>query len=158
MLVPNQLRSFVALAETRSFTRAAEVLDASQPTISRHLKLLEAELGQPLVEQYGRQVHLTEAGRTLELEARRVLGAFDGGSRGTAVRVLPATAARRWPRRAPRRRMQSAREQALPRLRIRSRRNCCRPAGQRSRPLPSRRRRLPMFGFPSSKSALSILA
>lgn len=76
MLVPNQLRSFVALAETRSFTRAAEVLDASQPTISRHLKLLEAELGQPLVEQYGRQVHLTEAGRTLELEARRVLGAL----------------------------------------------------------------------------------
>ena len=49
-----QLRYFLAVADVRSFTRAAEVVGVAQPTLSRQLKALEDELGAPLVDRGAR--------------------------------------------------------------------------------------------------------
>jgi DNA-binding transcriptional LysR family regulator len=59
------LKSFVAVAETRSFSRAAEALHWTQPTLSRRIARLEAELGVRLFERYGRHVECTTAGQVL---------------------------------------------------------------------------------------------
>ena len=68
-----QLQSFAAVAECRSFTRAAERLFVSQPTVSMHIRDLEQELRTKLVVRSTHAVELTESGRTLYDYASRLL-------------------------------------------------------------------------------------
>lgn len=64
------LRYFVAVAEERNFTRAAERLTMTQPALSRAVRVLEAAVGAPLLERGYRDVTLTEAGEVLLARAR----------------------------------------------------------------------------------------
>jgi len=57
-----QVRYFVALAETLNFTRAAEQCNVSQPALTRAIQQLEYELGGPLVRRERRNSHLTDLG------------------------------------------------------------------------------------------------
>src|SRR6218665_988104 len=72
-----QIRAFLAIAETGSVTRAAELLHVVQPAISRQLKLLEEELGVTLFERDRQGMLLTEAGRLLSERAGRALRELD---------------------------------------------------------------------------------
>ncbi|CAL9345371.1 HTH-type transcriptional regulator HdfR [Streptomyces sp. enrichment culture] len=67
------LQHFVAVAEDRHFTRAAERLMVSQSGLSASVRALERELQAPLFVRTTRRVTLTEAGRALLGEARRIL-------------------------------------------------------------------------------------
>lgn len=67
------LEYVVALDEEQHFHRAAERCFVSQPTLSGQIKKLEDTLGIQLVERNGRQVRMTEAGREVAQQARRVL-------------------------------------------------------------------------------------
>jgi LysR family transcriptional regulator, low CO2-responsive transcriptional regulator len=67
-----QMRVFAAVARSRSFTRAARELHLTQPAISQQIKLLETEIGLPLLEHVGRQIHLTAAGDELLRYAAQV--------------------------------------------------------------------------------------
>jgi DNA-binding transcriptional LysR family regulator len=58
-------KSFVAVAENRSFSRAAHALHTTQPTLSRQIARLEGDLGVRLFERYGRHVECTPAGEVL---------------------------------------------------------------------------------------------
>jgi hypothetical protein len=58
-----QLRYFLAVAECESFTKGAEKVAISQPSLSVQIAALEYELGAPLFDRLGRRVALTEAGR-----------------------------------------------------------------------------------------------
>lgn len=60
-----QLKYFLEIAETGSFTAAALKLGVAQPALSRQMKLLEQELGSTLLLRHGRGVELTEAGLLL---------------------------------------------------------------------------------------------
>ncbi len=71
------LRNVVALAEELNFTRAAARCNMSQPPFSRSIALLEAELGVRLFERTRHHVKLTEAGRELFHDARRILSLTD---------------------------------------------------------------------------------
>ncbi len=66
-------RFFIAVAETGSFTRAAERLSVTQPAISRQIAQLERIVGSKLLDRNGHRVQKTEAGRLFEAEAREVL-------------------------------------------------------------------------------------
>ncbi|MDT0351068.1 LysR family transcriptional regulator [Pseudonocardia charpentierae] len=68
-----QLAYFVALADVRSFTGAADSLRVAQPTLSRQVKALEDELGAPLVQRTRGAVTLTSAGEAVLPLARRML-------------------------------------------------------------------------------------
>jgi DNA-binding transcriptional LysR family regulator len=68
-----QLRVFVAVAQNRSFTRAARELHLTQPAVSQQLKLLEQQAGMPLFETIGRTLHLTSAGEELLRHALQVI-------------------------------------------------------------------------------------
>jgi LysR family hydrogen peroxide-inducible transcriptional activator len=59
------LKSFLAVAEARSFSRAARTVHSTQPTLSRQIARLETELGTRLFERYGRHVELTFNGQLL---------------------------------------------------------------------------------------------
>lgn len=74
---PALLRTFVALAETRSFTRAGERLGLSQPTVSQHVRRLETAAGRLLVERDTRAVTLTDNGDAMLGFARGILAAHD---------------------------------------------------------------------------------
>lgn len=69
----HQLRYFLAVAETGSFSRAAERSHVAQPSLSQQIQKLERELGQPLFDRLSRKVTLTEAGVGLLPYARRIL-------------------------------------------------------------------------------------
>src|SRR6267143_1780161 len=69
----HQLRYFCAVAETGSFSRAAEQTHVSQPSLSQQILKLEDELGARLFDRLGRSVRLTELGKTFLPRARAVL-------------------------------------------------------------------------------------
>ena len=99
-----QLQAFVALAEQRSFTRAARLCHLSQPAFSALIGQLEDTLGLRLFDRSTRHVEPTAEGLAFELSARRVLAEFDGAvsdlgdrlarRRGrVAIALLPSLAA-----------------------------------------------------------------
>jgi len=73
----NELRSFLAVAEEGSFSRAAQELHLSQPAVSKRVAALEADLETRLFDRIGHAVRLTEAGRMLLPRARAVLQALE---------------------------------------------------------------------------------
>ncbi|MEU8306615.1 LysR substrate-binding domain-containing protein [Actinomadura sp. NPDC048955] len=68
-----QLGYFVAVAEERHFTRAAERVQVAQPAVSQQIRRLEAEVGEPLFRRDRRSVALTAAGEALLPHARAML-------------------------------------------------------------------------------------
>lgn len=60
-----QVRYFVAVAETLNFTRAAEQCNVTQPALTRAIKQLEFELGGDLIRREGRNTHLTDLGNRM---------------------------------------------------------------------------------------------
>ena len=80
----HQLRYFCAVAETGSFSRAAEHSHVSQPSLSQQILKLEAELGARLFDRLGRSVRLTEVGKTFLPRARAVLRELEA-ARGDVV-------------------------------------------------------------------------
>jgi DNA-binding transcriptional LysR family regulator len=71
------LEVFLAVAETGSFSRAAERVFLTQPAISKRIATLEAELGTPLFDRIGRGIQLTEAGRALLARSRAIVRELD---------------------------------------------------------------------------------
>ena len=69
----DQLRTFVAIAETGSFTRAAEVVHKTQSAVSMQMKRLEERLARPIFMRDGRASKLTEDGERLLDYARRIV-------------------------------------------------------------------------------------
>jgi len=67
------LQAFVAVAEHGSFSEAAAQLFLTQPAVSKRVRQLEQDLGVDLFDRIGRNISLTEAGRTLLPRARRLL-------------------------------------------------------------------------------------
>lgn len=76
-IAPELYRSFIAISEHGSFTRAAEQLSLTQPAISAHMKRLQQLLGGDLLVKKGQGVGLTELGSIVENYARRVLALND---------------------------------------------------------------------------------
>jgi len=76
-----QLEVFLAVARERSFSRAAQKIHLSQPTLSEHVRELEKELGRPLFVRRGRVIALTEAGRVFEPRAVRAVAAVEDARR-----------------------------------------------------------------------------
>ncbi|CAM5303484.1 LysR family transcriptional regulator OS=Streptomyces microflavus OX=1919 GN=G3I39_31910 PE=3 SV=1 [Streptomyces microflavus] len=68
-----QLTYFVAVAETLHFTRAAEAVHVSQPSLSQQIRALETELGAELFSRARGNIALTDAGEALLPLARRIL-------------------------------------------------------------------------------------
>ena len=74
----SHLRYFVRLAETRHYTKAAEQMYISQPSLSHAIAQLEQELGVPLFEKSGRNVELTQFGEVFLKQVRQSLEILDG--------------------------------------------------------------------------------
>lgn len=73
MLEISQLRCFVAVGDELHFGRAAERLNMTQPPLSRQIRLLEHQVGTPLLERTNRVVRFTTAGKVFFTEATRIL-------------------------------------------------------------------------------------
>lgn len=80
-VMPRAIHYLLAVAEQKSFTRAAEVLYVSQPTLSQQIKQLEDSLNVQLLDRTGRNVQLTSAGEVYLQHARRALGELETASR-----------------------------------------------------------------------------
>ena len=70
-----QLKHFLDLASTGSFSKSAEKLFLTQPALSRSIKSLEDELGQALFDRVGRKNELTAFGKHILLQAKDLLEA-----------------------------------------------------------------------------------
>jgi DNA-binding transcriptional LysR family regulator len=101
-LTLRQIEVFNAVARLKNYTRAAESLHMSQPAVSMQIKQLEDNVGLPLFEQVGKQIHLTDAGRymydygrsmsDLLAEAEAVFEAIKGVERGSLSISVATTA------------------------------------------------------------------
>jgi LysR family transcriptional regulator, hypochlorite-specific transcription factor HypT len=67
------LEDFVSLAETRSFSRSAQLRHVTQPAFSRRIQSLEAWAGTDLVDRSSYPTRLTSAGKTLHAQALEIL-------------------------------------------------------------------------------------
>ncbi len=95
----DSLRRFVAVAESGSVRRAADVVGVTQPALTRTIRLLEEQVGAPLFERRSRGIHLTSLGGRVLIHARHLLReallaeteihALREGERGT-VRIAAA--------------------------------------------------------------------
>ncbi len=74
-----QLDAFIAAADCGSFSRAAELLNVAQPSLSNRIQSLEREVGQAMFERMGRGVKLTDAGRAFLPYAQRILRTLNDG-------------------------------------------------------------------------------
>ena len=74
---PRHLRAFTALADTGTFSSAAEEVHLGQPALSQAIAKLEDSVGVRLIERTTRSVRLTPAGQEFLVEARRVLEAYE---------------------------------------------------------------------------------
>ena len=84
-----KLDVFCKVVELKSFTKAAQAVRLSQPTVSDHIRNLEEELGQKLLDRLGREVEPTPVGRLLygyatkilrlQQETLQALAEFNGG-------------------------------------------------------------------------------
>ena len=74
-----QLEAFVQVANQRSFSRAAEALFLTQPSVTARIQALERDLGERMFERSGRGVRLTEVGAVFLPHAERVLQALNAG-------------------------------------------------------------------------------
>lgn len=79
------LEYFIAVAEERHFTRAAERMRVAQSGLSASIRTLERELGADLFIRSTRRVELTEAGRALLIEAHRTLASVDAARDAVAA-------------------------------------------------------------------------
>lgn len=77
MYDPEQLRTFLAVAQSLSFTRAADSLGIRQPTVSQHIRKLEAAVGRPLLVRDTRSVTLTADGEAMAGFARSIIAAHE---------------------------------------------------------------------------------
>ena len=97
MLDTDQLRSFLAIVDSGSFTKAADRVHKTQSAVSMHIRRLEEQLGCALFVKQGRGARLTEEGEKLIEFARRIVqveaGAFAAlsrkGLRGAARLGIP---------------------------------------------------------------------
>src|SRR2546430_4479790 len=90
-----RLEVFAKVAELGSFSRAADALSLTQPTVSEHVRTLEDEIGVQLLDRLGRGATTTHAGRilldyarrmlALQREARQALDRFQGRTSGELV-------------------------------------------------------------------------
>src|ERR1700758_119151 len=99
----HQLRYVCAIADTGSFSRAAERCHVAQPSLSQQVQKLEEDLGARLFDRLGRSVRLTEAGRAFLPHARSILQQMEAARSGVedkrtdvrgsvAVGVIPTIA------------------------------------------------------------------
>lgn len=72
-----RLRVFLAVAKAGSITRTGQILDLSQPAVTRHIRLLEEALGQKLLRRHGRGVSLTAKGEALRRQIEQSYGQID---------------------------------------------------------------------------------
>ena len=86
-----QLETFLAVAETRSFSRAAQKLHRTQPAVSQTIRKLESDIGEPLFDRSSRDANLTDAGRLLVDYAEKLLNLrSEAGSAISELRELHA--------------------------------------------------------------------
>ncbi|MEF2248814.1 LysR family transcriptional regulator [Paenibacillus sp. IITD108] len=76
-MIVETLRVFVTVAEQSNFSRAAEMLNLSQPGVSLHIRNLENEFGTKLMHRSPKQVKLTEAGELLYKRAKEILSSYE---------------------------------------------------------------------------------
>lgn len=80
----NTLQAFLTVANTSSFSIAAEKLFITQPAVSKRIAALESELNTHLFDRIGRSISLTEAGRTLLPRAQRVIAELEDSKRAVS--------------------------------------------------------------------------
>ncbi|MCL2754046.1 MAG: selenium metabolism-associated LysR family transcriptional regulator, partial [Defluviitaleaceae bacterium] len=73
-----QLDAFVKVVELRSFSKAADAIFLSQPSVSNYIKLLEAELGAELINRHSKDISLTYAGNIFYEKAKELLALKQG--------------------------------------------------------------------------------
>lgn len=84
-----QLKTFMVVAETLSFSRTAEILNFAQSSISDQIRFLENELGCKLFERLGRSVYLTKEGNKLLSYAKKILNLCDEAKQSVAGILNP---------------------------------------------------------------------
>lgn len=78
-MTTEQMRTFLAVADCLNFTKAAEKLYLSQPTISRQIQSLEEECKTPLLIRTRKEVSLTSAGAIMVSHLKNVLSEIQVG-------------------------------------------------------------------------------
>ena len=95
-MILRHIRYLQAVVEHGNFTRAAEALHVSQPTLSQQIKQLEEMVGAQLLDRGGRMVRPTDAGAAYLEYARRALRELEAAQRATRTSAICRAAVCGW--------------------------------------------------------------
>lgn len=84
-MIVDTLKVFVTVAEQSNFSRAAEILNLSQPGVSLHIRNLENEFGVKFLHRSSKQVKMTEAGHILYAHAKEILSQYETATEEIAL-------------------------------------------------------------------------
>lgn len=76
-MIVDTLKVFITVVEQSHFSRAAEMLNLSQPGVSLHIRNLENELGTKLIHRSPKHVKMTEDGEILYVRAKQILSLYE---------------------------------------------------------------------------------
>lgn len=85
MINTKQIKIFLTMAETCSFSETAKIVYTTQPTVSRTIRELEKELGVTLFNRNKRHVHITEAGIFWMRRFKRIMKMIEDGKKGAKI-------------------------------------------------------------------------
>ena len=77
LVIDPKVYSLIKVAETGSYTRAAEQLSLTQPAVSQHIRALEGELGIRIFERVNNELRITHEGETAIKYAKRMLSLYN---------------------------------------------------------------------------------
>lgn len=80
-MISNKMYSLLKVAETGSFTRAAEQLSLTQPAVSQHIQAIEKELNVRIFDRAGSELHVTREGEIVIKYAKRMLALYNNMTR-----------------------------------------------------------------------------
>lgn len=98
IILIEELKTFIAVVDKKSFTKAASIINISQPSVSLHIKILEKKFNTKLIERSNKQrnILITQTGEILYKKAKQIISLIDDTKDELTIIMIPPLFLKDW--------------------------------------------------------------